>query len=75
MNAVFVVQGPTEKEQIDVQGDFLYDICEFITETWKEVGRSGLRFFSLWVPERTLLFCGFVTVMLQPTICRGRSKD
>ncbi|KAH9287679.1 hypothetical protein KI387_031796, partial [Taxus chinensis] len=29
-----VVKGPTEKEQIDVQGDILYDIVEFITDTW-----------------------------------------
>lgn len=32
-----VVKGPTEKEQIDVQGDFMYDIVEFITETWNSV--------------------------------------
>ncbi|GAQ80707.1 Translation initiation factor SUI1 family protein [Klebsormidium nitens] len=37
-----VVKGPTEKEQIDVQGDFLYDICEFITETWKEIPESAI---------------------------------
>jgi hypothetical protein len=30
-------QGPTEKEQIDVQGDIMYDIVEFITDTWKDV--------------------------------------
>lgn len=30
-------QGPTEKEQIDVQGDIAYDIVEFITETWPDV--------------------------------------
>ena len=30
-------QGPTEKEQIDVQGDIAYDIVDFITETWPDV--------------------------------------
>ncbi|KAL5999606.1 hypothetical protein ACLOJK_037891 [Asimina triloba] len=29
--------GPTEKEQIEVQGDIAYDIVEFITETWPDV--------------------------------------
>lgn len=33
----FVFQGPTEKEQIDVQGDIIYDIVEFITDTWPDV--------------------------------------
>ncbi|CAL9099798.1 unnamed protein product, partial [Musa acuminata var. zebrina] len=33
-----VVKGPTEKEQIDVQGDIAYDIVEFITETWPAFG-------------------------------------
>ncbi|KAF8663252.1 hypothetical protein HU200_055861 [Digitaria exilis] len=32
-----VVKGPTEKEQIDVQGDISYDIVEFITDTWPDV--------------------------------------
>ncbi|KAH7572447.1 hypothetical protein JRO89_XS04G0258100 [Xanthoceras sorbifolium] len=32
-----VANGPTEKEQIDVQGDISYDIVEFITETWPAV--------------------------------------
>ncbi|KAL4205528.1 hypothetical protein AMTRI_Chr01g115040 [Amborella trichopoda] len=32
-----VVKGPTEKEQIDVQGDIAYDIVEFITETWLDM--------------------------------------
>ncbi|KAK6120360.1 hypothetical protein DH2020_045898 [Rehmannia glutinosa] len=32
-----VVKGPTEKEQIDVQGDIAYDIVEFITDTWPDV--------------------------------------
>ncbi|URD86274.1 eukaryotic initiation factor [Musa troglodytarum] len=31
-----VVKGPTEKEQIDVQGDIAYDIVEFITDTWPD---------------------------------------
>ncbi|KAG2586301.1 hypothetical protein PVAP13_5NG046208 [Panicum virgatum] len=31
-----VVKGPTEKEQIDVQGDISYDIVEFITDTWPD---------------------------------------
>ena len=30
-------QGPTEKDQIDVQGDIAYDIVEFITDTWPDV--------------------------------------
>ncbi|MCO5597354.1 hypothetical protein L7F22_051430 [Adiantum nelumboides] len=37
-----VVKGPTEKEQIDVQGDFMYDIVDFITETWKNVPGSSV---------------------------------
>lgn len=41
LNTCFVlVQGPTEKEQIDVQGDIMYDIVEFITDTWKSVSDS-----------------------------------
>ncbi|KAL0888087.1 hypothetical protein Bca101_012070 [Brassica carinata] len=39
-----VVKGPTEKEQIDVQGDIIYDIVEFITDTWPDV------------PERSIFF-------------------
>ncbi|RVW43920.1 Translation machinery-associated protein 22 [Vitis vinifera] len=35
-----VVKGPTEKEQIDVQGDIAYDIVEFITETWPDAASS-----------------------------------
>ena len=34
---VSAFQGPTEKEQIDVQGDIIYDIVEFITDTWPDV--------------------------------------
>ncbi|KAL0736072.1 hypothetical protein Bca4012_012282 [Brassica carinata] len=37
-------KGPTEKEQIDVQGDIIYDIVEFITDTWPDV------------PERSIFF-------------------
>uniref|UniRef100_A0A2P2IJP4 Translation machinery-associated protein 22 n=1 Tax=Rhizophora mucronata TaxID=61149 RepID=A0A2P2IJP4_RHIMU len=37
-----VVKGPTEKEQIDVQGDIAYDIVDFLTETWPEVAYSFL---------------------------------
>ncbi|KAG6538344.1 hypothetical protein ZIOFF_003459 [Zingiber officinale] len=35
--AYLLIQGPTEKEQIDVQGDIAYDMVEFITETWQNV--------------------------------------
>ncbi|KAK3014720.1 hypothetical protein RJ639_008390, partial [Escallonia herrerae] len=31
-----VVKGPTEKDQIDVQGDISFDIVDFITETWPD---------------------------------------
>ncbi|KAL8160850.1 hypothetical protein V2J09_012339 [Rumex salicifolius] len=31
-----VVKGPTEKEQIDVQGDISFDVVEFITDTWPD---------------------------------------
>ncbi|KAG0484701.1 hypothetical protein HPP92_008780 [Vanilla planifolia] len=41
-----VVKGPTEKEQIDVQGDISYDIVEFITETWTEVPESAIFFIE-----------------------------
>ncbi|KAL2621059.1 hypothetical protein R1flu_001264 [Riccia fluitans] len=39
-----VVKGPTEKEQIDVQGDIMYDIVEFITETWNNIPESAIFF-------------------------------
>lgn len=39
---LFVCQGPTEKEQIDVQGDISYDIVEFITDTWPDVTTLNL---------------------------------
>ncbi|KAI0522657.1 hypothetical protein KFK09_005042 [Dendrobium nobile] len=41
-----IVKGPTEKEQIDVQGDISYDIVEFITETWREVPESAIFFIE-----------------------------
>ncbi|OVA08429.1 Translation initiation factor SUI1 [Macleaya cordata] len=41
-----VVKGPTEKEQIDVQGDISYDIVEFITETWPDVPESAIYFIE-----------------------------
>eukprot|EP00252_Welwitschia_mirabilis_P016235 TRINITY_DN3580_c0_g1_i1.p1 TRINITY_DN3580_c0_g1~~TRINITY_DN3580_c0_g1_i1.p1 ORF type:complete len:195 (+),score=44.43 TRINITY_DN3580_c0_g1_i1:329-913(+) len=41
-----VVKGPTEKEQIDVQGDILYDIVEFITQTWPSVPENAIYFIE-----------------------------
>ncbi|OVA03993.1 Translation initiation factor SUI1 [Macleaya cordata] len=41
-----VVKGPTEKEQIDVQGDISYDIVEFITETWPDVPENAIYFIE-----------------------------
>ncbi|KAJ6820611.1 translation machinery-associated protein 22 [Iris pallida] len=41
-----VVKGPTEKEQIDVQGDISYDIVEFITDTWTDVPESAIFFIE-----------------------------
>ncbi|KAK4391800.1 Translation machinery-associated protein 22 [Sesamum angolense] len=41
-----VVKGPTEKEQIDVQGDIAYDIVEFITDTWPDVPESAIFFIE-----------------------------
>ncbi|GFY98467.1 translation initiation factor SUI1 family protein [Actinidia rufa] len=41
-----VVKGPTEKEQIDVQGDISYDIVEFITETWPDVPEAAIFFIE-----------------------------
>ncbi|XP_043704471.1 translation machinery-associated protein 22-like [Telopea speciosissima] len=41
-----VVKGPTEKEQIDVQGDISYDIVEFITETWPDVPDTAIYFIE-----------------------------
>lgn len=37
-----VVKGPTEKEQVDVQGDFMYEIVDFIAESWKNVPGSSI---------------------------------
>jgi hypothetical protein len=43
-------QGPTEKEQIDVQGDISYDIVEFITDTWPDVSYpSSLHFIMVYI--------------------------
>ncbi|KAJ6805032.1 translation machinery-associated protein 22 [Iris pallida] len=41
-----VVKGPTEKEQIDVQGDISYDIVEFITYTWPDVSEGAIFFIE-----------------------------
>ncbi|XP_039121148.1 translation machinery-associated protein 22 [Dioscorea cayenensis subsp. rotundata] len=41
-----VVKGPTEKEQIDVQGDIAYDIVEFLTETWPDVPETAIFFIE-----------------------------
>ncbi|KAK4368662.1 hypothetical protein RND71_012454 [Anisodus tanguticus] len=41
-----LVKGPTEKEQIDVQGDIAYDIVDFITKTWSDVPESAIFFIE-----------------------------
>ncbi|KAJ0971359.1 hypothetical protein J5N97_019318 [Dioscorea zingiberensis] len=41
-----VVKGPTEKEQIDVQGDIAYDIVEFITDSWPDVPETAIFFIE-----------------------------
>ncbi|XP_008782546.1 translation machinery-associated protein 22 isoform X2 [Phoenix dactylifera] len=41
-----VVKGPTDKEQIDVQGDIAYDIVEFLTETWPNVPETAIFFIE-----------------------------
>ncbi|KAL9261780.1 Double-stranded RNA-binding protein 1-like protein [Drosera capensis] len=41
-----VVKGPTEKEQIDVQGDISYDIVEFITDTWPDLRHYTVQIYS-----------------------------
>ncbi|KAF3326875.1 translation machinery-associated protein 22 [Carex littledalei] len=41
-----VVKGPTDKEQIDVQGDISYDVVEFITDTWPDVPESAIFFIE-----------------------------
>ncbi|KAG5012008.1 hypothetical protein JHK86_024269 [Glycine max] len=38
--------GPTEKEQIDVQGDIAYDVVEFITDTWPDVPETAIFFIE-----------------------------
>lgn len=41
-----VVKGPTEKEQIDVQGDIMYEAVDFITQTWPEISESAIFFIE-----------------------------
>ncbi|XP_021907723.1 translation machinery-associated protein 22 [Carica papaya] len=41
-----VVKGPTDKEQIDVQGDIAYDVVEFITDTWPDVPETAIFFIE-----------------------------
>ncbi|KAG6413873.1 hypothetical protein SASPL_126588 [Salvia splendens] len=41
-----VVKGPTEKEQIDVQGDISYDLVEFIIDTWPDVPETAIFFIE-----------------------------
>ncbi|KAK6944818.1 SUI1 domain [Dillenia turbinata] len=41
-----VVKGPTEKDQIDVQGDIAYDVVEFITDSWPDVPESAIFFIE-----------------------------
>ncbi|CAA6660929.1 unnamed protein product [Spirodela intermedia] len=41
-----VVKGPTEKEQIDVQGDISFDIVEFITDSWPGVPETAIFFIE-----------------------------
>ncbi|KAL8102580.1 translation machinery-associated protein 22 [Apium graveolens] len=41
-----VVKGPTEKEQIDVQGDISFDVVDFITETWPDVPETAIYFIE-----------------------------
>ncbi|KAI5674369.1 hypothetical protein M9H77_14733 [Catharanthus roseus] len=41
-----VVKGPTEKEQIDVQGDISFDIVDFITDTWPDVPETAIFFIE-----------------------------
>ncbi|XP_042751346.1 translation machinery-associated protein 22 isoform X2 [Lactuca sativa] len=41
-----VVKGPTEKDQIDVQGDIAYDIVDFITQTWPDVPETAIFFIE-----------------------------
>lgn len=41
-----VVKGPTDKEQIDVQGDISYDIVEFVTDTWPDVPETAIYFIE-----------------------------
>nr|GEW79162.1 cytokinin dehydrogenase 3-like [Tanacetum cinerariifolium] len=42
----FIVMGPTEKDQIGVQGDIVYDIVDFITHTWPDVPKTVIYFIE-----------------------------
>ena len=55
LNDCFHFQGPTEKEQIDVQGDISYDIVEFITDTWPDV-KYLISFFRYYVLVECVCF-------------------
>ncbi|KAK4742690.1 hypothetical protein SAY87_000691 [Trapa incisa] len=41
-----VVKGPTDKEQIDVQGDISFDIVDFISEIWPDVPEAAIYFIE-----------------------------
>ena len=57
-----VLQGPTEKEQIDVQGDISYDIVEFITDTWPDVSCPSSLHFIMFTFFICFHVCFFDTV-------------
>ena len=57
-----VLQGPTEKEQIDVQGDISYDIVEFITDTWPDVSYPSALHFIMFTSFIYFHACFFDTV-------------
>lgn len=48
-------QGPTEKEQIDVQGDIFYDIVEFITDTWPDVRHLYYYLLATYCVDYTII--------------------
>lgn len=50
-------QGPTEKEQIDVQGDIAYDIVEFLTDTWPDVIHRSMILPSIFVSTLGFTTC------------------
>ena len=41
-----VTKGPTEKEQIDIQGDFQDDLAELVITKWKEVTAKDIYFME-----------------------------